>query len=297
MIAILATITILMGVFFFAILYYPVKKRANLTARLRTNFEAQVGEISPQGGQTDQEAATSDAMDMDINFFKQRNLSPREGIPELLEQINRMGNQMNIRFVAVKPLEEEDAPEYRRYPFLIETRSAYPELVTFVHRIEDAMRLSLDGLRIEADEKNPFTHRLQFTLNIYELKEDLTTGQVQSVQTQIDPPINMERSVVHRDPFSPKKGPDLLQVRNEPKPKRVMAKKPKRPKLVLMGIVDVGGSRQAIINNKILRAGEMIGGQRIDRIADDHVVLGEGDKTHLLYLINLSPSKGREVQQ
>ncbi|NIO05226.1 MAG: type 4a pilus biogenesis protein PilO, partial [Proteobacteria bacterium] len=205
MIAILLTIAILMGVFFVATLYYPTNKRAKRIARSRAMLEAQIEAPTPQGAKVGTGEDIVDVMGMDVNFFKSRNLSPMKGIPDLLEQINRMGNQMNIRFVAVKPLENEDAPGYRKYPFLIETRATYTELVNFVHRIENGLRLSLNDLRMESDEKDPAIHRLQFTLNIMELKDELSAGQGGLGGNANNQPEKIPLVAVHRDPFGAKK--------------------------------------------------------------------------------------------
>jgi len=297
MIAILVTIVILLGMFFIAALYYPTNKRAGRTARIRAVLESQVESTSPAGGQTERETKTQDAMAMDINFFKKRNLSPERGIPELLEQINRMGNQMNIQFVAVKPLEEEDAPGYRHYPFLIETRAAYPELVNFVHRMENGLRLSLNDIRIETDKKDRAMHHLQFTLSIFELKGDTRSDQGESAEKGISPEIDMDLLALERDPFSPKKRIQVVPVVEKPKKIKVARRKRKRPKLVLKGIVEVGGRRVAIINNKIRRLGETIDKQRIDQIEADHVIIVAGDETYPLYLKGLTPRERREVKR
>ena len=297
MIAIVVTIAILLGVFFTASLYYPTTKRARRIAKNLAMLEAQVEAASPASGQAEEEVAIVDAMDRDIDFFKKRNLSPRKGIPELLEQINRMGNQMNIRFVAVKPLDEKETPEYRQYPFLIETRAAYPELVNFVHRIENGLRLSLSDLRIEIDKNEPSMHRLQFTLNILELKDDLSPGQGESGEKRISQPPDLGLVAVHRDPFSVKKRTQVAQLPKKPKPRKAATKKRRRPKLVLMGIMDIAGSRFAIIDNKILRPGEVIRGQKIDQIADDHVIIGEGGRTYSVYLEGARPPERHEVKR
>lgn len=296
MIAILVTIVVLLGVFFMAILYYPAQKRARRVARSRAILEAQVEAVAPAREGAPQETAMIDAMDMDVNFFKKRDFSPRRGIPDLLEQINRMGNQINIRFVAVRPLDEEDAPEYRKYPFMIEARGAYPELVNFVNRMENGMRLSLSDLRIETDQKDNSTHRLRFILNIFELKDDLQVGQGESGDRGVSlRPKDMDLVAVYRDPFSLTKRTGVVQLPKKPKPTKVAMKKRRPPKLVLMGIMDIAGRRVAIINNKILRQGEVIRGQRIDRIEHDHVVIALKDSTYPLYLKGSAPRRRREV--
>lgn len=295
MIAILVTIVILLGVFFVTTLYYPTDKRAKRIAKRRAILEAQVESSSPPGAQAKEEKEMVDALARDINFFKKRNLSPMKGIPDLLEQINRMGDQMNIRFVAVKPLDEEDAPGYRRYPFLIEAKAAYPELVNFVYRMEDGARLSLGDIRIESDEKDPSMHRLQFTLNIFELEEEMPAEEGRSIQEEESPLIDLVE--VRRDPFGSKKAAVVSPVPQKPKPTKAVAKKRGQPKLVLMGIVNIAGNRIAIINNKILRPGEVIQRRRIDQIEEDHVILVKGDESYPLYLKGAVSPKSREVKQ
>jgi Tfp pilus assembly protein PilO len=284
MIAIVVTAVILLSVVFAVALYYPTSKRAKRMAKSRAILEAQVETFSPSAEQAGSRAPIIDATAMDINFFKKRNLVAEKGIPELLEQINRMGSQMKIQFVAVKPLDEEEAPEYRRYPFLIEAVAGYPELVSFVERIEEGLHLSLNDLKIEAEKKTPSVHRLQFTLNIVELREDLEATEAGPTVDQIPSPMEMDLVRVDRDPFSLPKGPEAVQVAEKPKKAKVAPKKPNRPKLVLMGIMEIAGSKRAIINNQVLKQGEVIRGQRINEIADDHVVIWAGNKTYSIYL-------------
>ncbi len=294
MVAILATIVILPGVFLLMTVYRPINRQAGRVAKIRAFLEAQVEGAFPAGGQKAIGTGLKDAMPMDINFFKKRNLSPQKGIPDLLEQINRMGNQMDIQFVAVKPLEEEDTSEYRLYPFLIETKAAYPALVSFVHRMENGLRLSLNGLRIETDKKDPAMHRLQFTLSIFELKDDGVVGTGESSEKVILPAMNRDLIALDRDPFSPKKEVQVVPVVEKPKKINVARRKRNRPKLVLKGILEVGGRRVAIINDKPLRLGEVIHRQRLEQIEDDHVIIAEGAKRYPLYLEDSTPLKKRE---
>jgi Tfp pilus assembly protein PilO len=297
MIAIGITVVILLGVFFTIAVYYPTNKRAKRMAKSRALLEAQVEAASPVRRLAQREATIIDALSMDVDFFKKRDLSPGKGIPKLLEQINRMGNEMKIRFVAVKPLAGEEAPEYQRYPFLIETRAAYAELVNFVYRIENGLRLTLNDLMIETDKKIPSMHRLQFALNIFELKNDLTANPGETGVKQALSPANINPVNVGRDPFLPKKQTEIVQAPQMPKKTNVSTKKRRPPKLVLMGIMDIAGNRRAIINDKILRPGDMIRGQRIDQIAEDHVIMGQGERTYALYLKGSSSLEGLEVIQ
>ncbi len=291
MIAVLVTIVILAGVFYTASLYYPTRKRAVRVAKSRSMLEAQLETASPTGGDSQKEGVMTDALTMDVNFFSKRNLTPRRGIPELLEQINRISNEMNIRFVAIKPLDEEEAAQYRKYPFLIETRAAYPELVNFVNRIENRMRLSLSNLRIERDPKDVSMHRLQFTLNIVELNDDVDFEPEISAETVSPDSKDTELIAVFRDVFSPKQGTTIAQLPKPPKPAKMVKKKRRPPKLNLMGIMEIAGKRVAIINDKIVRPGEVILKQRVKRVEDDRVIIVRGDQEYSLLLKGSTPGK------
>jgi Tfp pilus assembly protein PilO len=291
MIAVLVTIVILAGVFYTATLYYPTRKRAVRVAKSLALLQAQLEAASPTGGESQKKGVMTDALTMDVNFFSKRNLTPQSGIPELLEQINRISNEMNIRFVTIKPLDEEEAAEYRKYPFLIETRAAYPELVNFVNRIENGMRLSLSNLQIERDPKDVSMHRLQFTLNIVELTDDVDFGPEIWAETVSPDSKNMELVAVFRDVFSPKQGTTVAQLPKPPESASVVKKKPRPPKLNLMGIMEIAGKRVAIINDRIVRPGQIILKQRVERIEDDRVIIVRGDQEYSLFLKGSTPGK------
>jgi hypothetical protein len=160
------------------------------------------------------------------------------------------------------------------------------------------MHLSLQDLQVEIDEKDASMHRLQFTLNILELKQDLE-GETKISGQEEDSPVTTPMSLVavNRDPFSLKKRTDVAQLPKAPEtPETVSPREPTTPKLVLMGIMDVAGSRVAIINDKVLRPGEIVHRQRIDAIKDDHVIMAEGDRTYRLYLKGVSP-RSSEVKK
>jgi Tfp pilus assembly protein PilO len=296
MVAILVTIVILAGVAFTATLYYPTNKRAQRTAKIRAVLEAQVEGISPAVTPAKRRIELMDTMRMDIDFFKKRNVSPNKGIPELLEQMNRMCDRINIQLVAVKPLDGEDAPGHRLYPFVIEARGPYSDLVNFVHRMENVLRLSLHNIRIKVDKKDHVMHRLQFTLNIFELKDELPVGQGDSAEDPTYPPADMHLVSVQEDPFSPKKQEQVAQLPEKPKETEPVHENFTRPKLVLTGIVDVEGSRFVIINDEILSLGETIDRETIGQIEEDHVIIIGGDKTYPLYLKGSSPLEKGALQ-
>ncbi|NIO03730.1 MAG: type 4a pilus biogenesis protein PilO [Proteobacteria bacterium] len=299
MIAILVTIFILLGVFFVASLYYPTNKQAKRIARSLAILEAQVEDASPVDGPAKRTNEILEVMGEDVNFFKRRNLSPTKGIPDLLEKINRIGSEANIEFVVVKPLEEDDTSEYRQYPILIEIKAGYTELVNFVHQMEDSLHLSLKDFRIENEKKDGSMHRLYFTLNIFELKDELPVAQGESSEKQIFRSVARDLVAVRRDPFSPGKQPRVVQVPKKPlekmEKKEEAPAKPARPKLILTGIANLDERGFVIINGKILRVGDTIEGQRVEQIEDGHVIILDGNSAYPLYLEGSKPFELIEI--
>ncbi|NIQ38174.1 MAG: type 4a pilus biogenesis protein PilO [Proteobacteria bacterium] len=298
MIAILATIVILLGVFFVTWLYYPTNKRAKRIANSRAILEAQVEALSPMVGGAEGVAEITEIMSGEVNFFKRRNLSPSKGIPELLEEISTIGRQAKIQFVAIKPVEEKDDPSYREYPILIEAKASYSELVNFVHQMENLLQLSLRDFRIENEEKDPLIHRLHFTLNIVELKQDHPAVKGNSGERHVPRPVDTDLVAVHRDPFSQEEESPVVQVLGKPGNEKA-SRRSGRPKLVLTGILDVGEGGFVIINGKILKVGETIEGQRIQQIGNNHVIIldeSEENTTYALYLEGSSPFELLEVK-
>ncbi len=199
----------------------------------------------------------------------------------------------------VKPLEEQDTSDYRKYPILIEIKAGYTELVNFVHQMEDSLHLSLRDFRIENEKKDGSMHRLYFTLNIFELKDELPADQGESSEKRIFRSVAKDLVAVRRDPFSPGKQTRVAQLPKKPV-KRVEKKeeapgKPARPKLILTGIANLGERGFVIINGKILRVGDTIEGQRVEQIEDGHVIILDEDSAYPLYLEGSKPFELIEV--
>jgi Tfp pilus assembly protein PilO len=88
--------------------------------------------------------------------------------PALLKKINEEANRLGIRIIMVKPLPEQESPQYVRYPFSVETKSKYGAMVKFIYTLEDTFGLTVDDLHIENDPKNPPWHRFTFTVSSFQ---------------------------------------------------------------------------------------------------------------------------------
>jgi Tfp pilus assembly protein PilO len=224
--------------------------------------------------------------DDDRDYFKRYQIPPEERETTFLGMVNKLVNRLGIRTETVKPEPEQETPEHIRYPFLVETKAKYEEIVKFVDSLENGLGLNVDDLHIRNDPKDPLWHRLKFTVSTFESKE-AESPLPDETPKEGPPPIEVEVRddiTVKRDPFVEKE---------EEKKKVVVARKPKeRPprrltRLKLKGIIDIAGKKIAIINDTVVREGDWILKHRIVRIDEDKVILEYRGRERVLKIEDL----------
>ena len=223
--------------------------------------------------------------EVNVDFFKRHQIPPERRTPTFLEKINDLVNRLGIKTIMVKPMPQEESPDYIRYPFLVETRSKYEEIAKFIDSLENSFKLNLDDLHIENDPKAPLWHRLKFTVSTFELKNAESspsdeTGKVEAAPIQM---VVKNDITVRRDPFLEKEVP-----KGEKREKKVTAvslpkrRAKRRPPLKLNAIIDIAGRKIAIINDTIVREGDRVAKHRILRIDEDKVILEYRRKERIL---------------
>ncbi len=231
--------------------------------------------------------------EVNVDFFKRHQIPPERRTPTFLEKINDLVNRLGIKTIMVKPMPQEESPDYIRYPFLVETRSKYEEIAKFIDSLENSFKLNLDDLHIENDPKAPLWHRLKFTVSTFELKSAESspsdeTGKVEAAPIQM---VVKDDITVRRDPFLEKEVPKgEKKVTTVSLPKR---RRKRRPPLKLKGIIDIAGKKVAIMNDKIVREGDWIARHRIVRIGEDEVIAVSGGKKRTLKIEELVKTKLR----
>ncbi len=231
--------------------------------------------------------------EVNVDFFKRHQIPPERRTTTFLQKMNELVNRLGITTNMVKPMPQEESPDYIRYPFLVETRSKYEEIAKFIDSLENSFKLNLDDLHIENDPKAPLWHRLKFTVSTFELKSAESspsdeTGKVEAAPIQM---VVRNDIRVRRDPFLEKelKGEER-EKKVPPLPKR---RRKRRPPLKLNGIIDIAGKKVAIMNDKIVREGDWIARYRIVRIGEDEVIAVYGGKKRTLKIEELVKTKLR----
>lgn len=224
-----------------------------------------------------------------VDYFTRHQIPPEQRQPTFLAKVSDVVNRLGIKTIMVKPMPQEEYPDYIRYPFLVEARSKYGEIVKFIDSLENSFGLNLDDVHIENDPKDPLWHRLKFTVSTFEFTraespppEKKGTEEGSSIQVVVRDDI-----AVTRDPFLEKE--KRLIARIIPKKRRER----RLPPLKLNAIIDIAGRKIAIINDTIVREGDWVAKHRIVRIGENEVVAIYRRKERILKIEDLVKTKLR----
>ena len=271
-------------------LYRPKIIKALKGTRETASFERELEGKNQELNKIRDEIERANKEEVNVDFFKRHRIPPEQRTPTFLAKINEVVNHLGIKTNLVKPLPQEETPEYIRYPFLVETKSKYEEIAKFVDSLEKSLGLNLDDLNIQNDPKDPLWHRLKFTVSTFELKETEPSPPPDTPEEQA-PPIRVEVRddiVVKRDPFLEKEREKEVITAVTRKVRRA-----RRPRLKLNGIIQIGSTKVAIINDKPVREGDWISRHRIVRIGEDEVIAVYRRKKRVLKIEDLLKTQKR----
>ena len=271
-------------------LYMPRLNKERKDRRAIASLDGKVQKTIQEINKIRQEIEGFNREDVNVDYFKRHQIPPEQRTPTFLAKVNDVVNRLGIKTTMVKPLPQEESPDYIRYPFLVETKSKYEEIVKFVDSLENSFGLNLDELQIENDPKDPLWHRLKFTVSTFELKrpessppETKEEGEEFPIQVMVRDDI-----VVKRDPFLEKELEREKRVATAAISKR---RQRRPPPLRLKGIIDIAGTKVAIINDKIVREGDWIARYHIVQIGEDEVVALYGGKKRIFKIKELVKTK------
>ncbi len=227
-----------------------------------------------------------------VDFFRRHQIPPEQRTPTFLAKVNDVVNRLGIKTVMVKPMPQEESSEHIRYPYLVEAKSKYAEIVKFIDSLETSFGLNLDDVHVENDPKDPLWHRLRFTVSTFEFKraESQPSGKEGTEEGSSIQVVVRDDIAVTRDPFLEKelKG-DKRVVKG---PIRKIRRK-RLPRLKLNAIIDIAGRKIAIINDTIVREGDWVAKHRIVRIGENEVVAIYRRKERILKIEDLVKTKLR----
>lgn len=270
-------------------LYRPKIIKASKGKRETASLERQLEAKNQEFKKIREEVERANKEEVNVDYFKRHRIPPEQRTPTFLAMVDEILDRLRIKSITVKPMPQEETPEYIRYPFLVEAKSKYEEIAKFVDSLENSLGLNLDDLNIQNDPKDPLWHRLKFTVSTFELKEAESSPPPETLDQQ-GPSIQVEVRddiVVKRDPFLEKEKKKVVTAAIPKVPRRRLSR------LRLNGIIGIGSTNVAIINGKDVRQGDWIAKHRIVRIDEDKVILEYRGKERVLKIKDLVKTQKR----
>jgi Tfp pilus assembly protein PilO len=258
-------------------LYRPKINKAIKGMRQVSSLNGKLKKAEEELKKIKEKIAAVNKEEVNVDYFKRHNIPPEQRETTFLEKVNDVVNRLGIKTNMVKPMPKEESPEYIRYPFLVETKSKYEEIVKFVDSLENSLGLNLDDFQIVNDRKDPLWHRLKFTVSTFELK-DTKPSPPDKDKGEEDRVVVREDITVRRDPFLEKVETGKRIVTAPVRGKRGKGS----PDLKLNGIIHIGKTKVAIINDKIVKEGDSIARHRIVRIGENEVIVVRRRKERIL---------------
>jgi Tfp pilus assembly protein PilO len=105
-----------------------------------------------------------------------RNLQALPDIPQILKELNRIGERLKIKFVSIHPLEREETllpggeESLLQIPIKLNLKCGYHQLGIFVNELESPPRfMKIRELKINTDPKNVWMHQAELVITSYML--------------------------------------------------------------------------------------------------------------------------------
>jgi hypothetical protein len=259
---------------------------SRLGADAHARRAALMREVQASRQQTETELAANAGLLRDIRWNRDRGTAA-----EVLRRLADLARDGEAKVVAITPLEQEPGARYRRSSHRIDMVASFREMVDFAARVErgggilDEVVLEVVRAKTDGDAGSDAI-RAQFRLTTLEPSEDTRRIMERVVAASAkNPKVNLVAALTPltearaeapsaplRDPFkyieAPRRrsaGPALPRG-----PAAAPAVPPSAP--VVKGIVKFPGGALAIVNDQIVKVGDMVAGRRVHEIVDGRVV-------------------------
>ena len=227
------------------------------------------------------------------DLLKEIRWSPdRATAVDVLRRLADLARGGQAKVLAIAPLEQEPAARYRKSSHRIDMAASFRELLDFATRVENEGGILEDvvlenPLAKPGGEKGPDALRAQLRLTTIEPSDDTRRimGRVLAASAKssksplaaaLSLPIEARAWATPlplRDPFKFAEAP---RPRGPARPVALARPpSPASPAPVVKGIVKFPGGALAIVNDQIVKVGDVVDGRRVEEIVDGRVVLSE----------------------
>ncbi|MCD6320397.1 MAG: hypothetical protein J7M03_06920, partial [Candidatus Desulfofervidaceae bacterium] len=192
-----------------------------------------------------------------INFFQLHEVPSHEQTSFFLQKIAELSSAKGVKVLQVKLLPQEENLYYTKFLFVLETEAPYAQLLRFIKDIEYTLGLNIETLNIIKSKDQRFP-KVKMVLSSIEMK-----GQTFSkVKVNFSSP-SLPR--VKRNPFSA----SVLTTRAK------TATSGRKTLFRLHGIMRFKNVYKAMINDQIVKEGDIIKGYKVSFIREDRVILAQ----------------------
>jgi len=254
-----------------------VAERQGLTGEIQRREQQLVAEMRRQSGVLQEMQWTS--MGGDPSAF--------------LTRLAELAQEKKMKVIAIGPLERQGTPQFNKFSHTIQIQAPYREIRELAARVEQDKGL-LEEVRLDIAPASapvglpgasppPDEVQARFKMTVLELSEQakqvierVVAASGGSAQTAPGPTLTLpvpntvaQATPLARDPFS-----FLTPPRPAAVPAGATPEKPAVP-LDVKGIMNFPGGFLAIVNNQIIKVGDMVSGHRVERIVENSVTLRE----------------------
>jgi hypothetical protein len=222
---------------------------------------------------------------------------------DVLRRLADLAQGGQAKVLAIAPLEQEPAARYRKSSHRIDMTASFRELLDLVTRVEREGGI-LEDVVLETPQAKPGPEtgsdgvRAQFRLTTIEPSDDtrrimervVAAGKQSSksfLAAAFTLPIEARAETAPlslRDPFRLAEAP----VRRGPS---VAAPAPARAPASVQGIMKFPGGALAIVDQQIVKVGDVVNGRRVEQIVDGRIVLSEpAGGSRSIPLIDFAPA-------
>ena len=212
------------------------------------------------------------------------------------------------KVLAIAPLEQEPAARYRKSSHRIDMVASFRELVDFATRVEREGGI-LEDIVLEIPERKsseagPDAVRARFRLTTIEPSDDtrrimerVLAASARSSKSPLAAALTLPIAAGAEGTLPPLRDPFRFVEAPRPRaPVRLVAPAPASAPVSVKGIVKFPGGNLAIVNDQIVKVGDVVDGHRVVEIADGKVILRApegGSRSALLPGFSAAPTTRR----
>jgi hypothetical protein len=232
-----------------------------------------------------------------VDLLKEIRWSPERGNPDaVVRRLAELVQGGQAKVLAIAPLERESTARYRKSWHRIEMAAPYRELVDLAAKVEHEGGI-LEEVVLDMDRKPgdtaPGPIRAQFRLSAMEPSEEAKRilDRAVAAARKAGPPAQVAALTLPIEERATGASPQLRDPFAFVQPASARSSgKPGAPvtlpgPVALKGIVKFPGGNVAIVNDQVVRVGDVVDGQRVEEISDGQIVLrqpGGGSRTETL---------------